>query len=208
MKYIYLHGFASGTQSGKATFFRSKLAGEGIELHVPDLVQDGFENTTVSNQLRVIHREASDESAVLIGSSMGGYLAALYAWLHQNNVSRLLLLAPAFWFAQRWPQKLGEEAVAEWERTGYREFFHYGLMRPMNVKWDLMADGLRHPGAPDFQQPALIFHGIADDVVPAAFSEEFANGRPNVSLRLLPSDHQLTDQVETIWSESRAFLLG
>jgi uncharacterized protein len=208
MKYIYLHGFASGPQSGKATFFRSRLAADGIELHVPDLAEEGFENLTISGQLGVVEREAADGAVVLIGSSMGGYLAALYASLHPDNVSRLVLLAPAFWFAHRWPDKLGSQAVAEWERTGFREFFHYGYMRPMNVHWNLMADGLRHVGAPDFRQPALIFHGTADDVVPAAFSEEFAAGRPNIKLRLLPSDHQLTDQVETIWSQCRDFLRG
>ncbi len=208
MKYIYLHGFASGPESGKALFFRAKLAGEGVDLAVPDLSEGDFENLTISKQLRVIERAAAGGPCVLIGSSMGGYLAARFAELHPEVVSRVLLLAPAFWFAQRWPDKLGAEAVAEWERTGSREFFHYGYGRAMQVRWELMADGLRHPGDPDFRQPALIFHGTQDDVVPAAFSEEFAAGRENVTLRLLPSDHQLTDQVELMWGESREFLLG
>ncbi|MDZ4797076.1 MAG: YqiA/YcfP family alpha/beta fold hydrolase [Bryobacteraceae bacterium] len=207
MKYIYLHGFASGPKSGKATFFRSRLATAGIELHIPDLAEESFENLTISGQLRVIEREAASEhQAVLIGSSLGGYLAAIYASLHPDSVAKVILLAPAFWFAHRWPEKLGAQAVADWEQTGFREFFHYGFLRTMKVRWDLMADGRLHPGAPDFHQRALIFHGTSDDVVPAAFSQEFASGRPNVTLRLLPSDHQLSDQVELIWSESRAFL--
>jgi alpha-beta hydrolase superfamily lysophospholipase len=208
MKYLYLHGFASGPQSGKATFFHSKLAEEGVDLQIPDLSRGNFEHLTISGQLQVIEDEAADAPCVLTGSSMGGYLAARYAELHPDQVSRVLLLAPAFWFAQRWPDSLGAEAVAEWQRTGSREFFHYGYGRPMSVHWELMADGLRHPGDPAFRQPGLIFHGTADDVVPAAFSEEFAAGRENVELRLLPSDHQLTDQVDRIWAESRDFLLG
>ena len=123
-------------------------------------------------------------------------------------ISKLVLLAPAFWFAQRWPESLGPEAVTEWKTVGSREFFHYSLGEPRQVWWELMADGLRHPGAPAFRQSALIFHGLADDVVPAAFSEEFASDRPNVDLRLLPSDHQLTDQVDVMWRETKHFLFG
>jgi hypothetical protein len=208
VKFLYLHGFASGPQSGKASFFREKLAAEGIELHIPDLSEGDFEHLTTSKQLRVIERESGGDPCVLIGSSMGGYLAARYAELHPGQVSHVLLLAPAFWLAQRWGNSIGPDAMQEWQRTGVREFFHYGFNRPMPVHWDLIADGLTHPGAPDFKQPGRIFHGTKDDVVPAVFSEDFAGNRPNVKLRLLDSDHQLTDQVETIWSESRDFLLG
>ena len=210
VKYVYLHGFASGPQSSKAQYFRSRMAAEyDTELVIPDLSEGDFEHLTISRQLQVIQRVLEGETnSVLIGSSMGGYLAALFAAKHASLVDKLVLLAPAFWFAQRWPESLGREAVAEWEAKGSREFFHYGVGEPKKVWWELMADGLRHPGAPDVRQSALIFHGLADDVVPAAFSEEFASGRPNVDLRLLPSDHQLTDQVDAIWRETEQFLFG
>lgn len=210
VKYVYLHGFASGPQSSKAQFFRARMAAEyGIDLVIPDLSEGDFERLTISRQLGVIEGVLEGQTgSVLIGSSMGGYLAALFAAEHHSLVSKLVLLAPAFWFAQRWPESLGPDAVAEWKAVGTREFFHYSLGEPRRVWWELMVDGLRHPGAPGFRQPALIFHGLADDVVPAAFSQEFASGRPNVDLRLLPSDHQLTDQVDVMWRETTQFLFG
>ena len=207
MKYLYLHGFASGPQSGKAQYFRSRMAEEcGIGLEIPDLSEGDFEHLTISKQLAVIARAVHGGNVVLIGSSMGGYLAALFAAAHPETVDKLVLLAPAFWFAHRWPDKLGPDAIEEWRRNGWREFYHYSLDRPMEVWWELMTDGLNYPGAPQFPQPALIFHGTADDTVPASFSEEFAAGRVNVDLRLLSSDHQLNDQVEHMWAETKRFL--
>ena len=60
---------------------------------------------------------------------------------------------------------------------------------------------------PDFRQPAVIFHGIHDTVVPPAFSRSFANTHPNAHLRLLDSDHELLNVLDAIWQEAGAFLL-
>jgi pimeloyl-ACP methyl ester carboxylesterase len=103
---LYLHGFASGPASGKAQWFRRAFIERGVDLEIPDLVEGDFENLTISGQLAVIERVAQGEAISLIGSSMGGYLAALYALRHPE-VKRLVLLAPAFHFPQRWPEELG-----------------------------------------------------------------------------------------------------
>ena len=205
MRVIYLHGFASGPSSGKAQWFRRAFAEYGIELEIPNLVEDDFENLTITGQLAVIERLARGEAVSLIGSSMGGYLAALYAARHAE-AQRLVLLAPAFQFPQRWPEELGADRAAEWERTGRLEVFHYGEIRPRHIGWELIADGRRYEAEPSFEQPALIFHGLNDSVVPHAYSERFAAAHPNVQLRLLPSDHQLTDSTQVIWNEMKDFL--
>ena len=57
VKYVYLHGFASGPQSSKAQFFRARMAAEyGIDLVIPDLNEGDFEHLTISRQLGVIER--------------------------------------------------------------------------------------------------------------------------------------------------------
>jgi pimeloyl-ACP methyl ester carboxylesterase len=201
---LYLHGFASGPASGKAQWFRRAFIERGVDLEIPDLVEGDFENLTISGQLAVIERVAQGEAISLIGSSMGGYLAALYASRHPE-VNRLVLLAPAFHFPQRWPEELGQERAADWQRTGRLEVFHYGENRPRFVGWQLIEDGRRFEAEPSFSQPALIFHGTGDTVVPHAYSEAFAAKHPNVRLRLLASDHQLTDSTELIWEDMRAF---
>lgn len=95
---------------------------------MPVLDRGDFEHLTISGQLAVVERAAAGRPVALIGSSLGGYLAALYAARHPE-VPRLVLLAPAFGFATEWPERLGAEAVEQWRRTGAREVFHYADAR-------------------------------------------------------------------------------
>ncbi|HYO84333.1 MAG TPA: YqiA/YcfP family alpha/beta fold hydrolase [Bryobacteraceae bacterium] len=204
MRYIYLHGFASGPQSSKALYMQKRFAEAGLELTIPDLNVPTFETMTISAQLDLVAELAQSECC-LLGSSMGGYLAALYA-SRSDNVRSLVLLAPAFEFFERWPLLIGSEAFATWRRTGYREVLHYGEQELRRIGWQLVEDAQSYPGAPDFRQPALIFHGLRDDTVPVQSSRFFADGRLNIQLEVLDSDHQMTDVVETIWQGTRAFL--
>ena len=57
---------------------------------------------------------------------------------------------------------------------------------------------------PDFTQPALIFHGAHDDVVPAGFSREFAASHPNARLEILNSGHELTNVLDYMAPKSPA----
>jgi pimeloyl-ACP methyl ester carboxylesterase len=202
LKYAYLHGFASGPASGKARYLKERFAVRGVDLLVPELAPEGLETLTVSGQLAIIEALRPD---VLIGSSMGGYLSALYASRH-SNVERLVLLAPAFGFPLRWPDKLGPEKTEAWRSTGFMDVYHYAEDRPARVGWCLMEDARQFPPEPDFRQPALAFHGRNDDTVPMECSEAFAATHSNVTLRVLDSDHQLTDSVELIWRETQEFL--
>ncbi len=207
MTFIYLHGFASSPASRKAQFFAGKLRERGVEVQVPHLEADGFRDLTVTGQLRAIEECARGQSVRLIGSSMGGYLAALYASLHPET-ERLVLLAPAFGFASRWRLRLGEEKFKEWRERGLIEMMHYGTGKPEAIGFGLIEDGMRYPAEPDFAQPALIFHGNGDEVVPVSFSEEFVRTRPNAQLTTMASGHELTEVMEEIWARSEEFLLS
>jgi pimeloyl-ACP methyl ester carboxylesterase len=187
---LYLHGFASGPSSGKARYFAQKFRDRGVDLEILDLAAGDFEHLTITGQLGVIERAAAGSPVSLIGSSMGGYLAALYAQRHPE-VERLVLMAPAFAFARRWPESLGADRVAEWERTGAMEVYHYGDDRQRPLHFGLLEDARRYADFPDFPQPALIFHGEHDDVVPAQYSIDFAATHPNVRLEVLDSGHEL-----------------
>lgn len=201
---IYLHGFASGPGSRKAQFFCERFRSHGIELQVPDLSEGDFENLTLTRQLGVIERLAGGRPVSLIGSSMGGYLAALYAARHRE-VTRLLLLAPAFALSRRWAEWLGEEQMSAWKQRGYLSFFHYGEASERRLSYGIVEDAARYEDFPDVTQPALVFHGRADTAVPCALSEEFARSRPNVQLTLLEDGHELLSSLETIWTAARGF---
>jgi len=207
MKVIYLHGFASSPESSKARFFAAQFATLGVECVVPALDGGDFRNLTITGQLAIVEREAAANTGPvrLIGSSLGGYLSALYAALHPEQVERLVLLAPAFCFGSHYPRELGPATMEAWKNTGVRRIPHYGYGEERDLAYTFIEDAASYPDNPDFRQPALIFHGKNDDVVPVHLSEAFAASHPNAKLRVLDSDHQLTDVTEVLWNETSAF---
>ncbi len=195
---LYLHGFASSPRSRKAQFFADRFAQIGRPIEVLDLAREGFFQLTVSGQLKVIEEAAHGEPVSLIGSSMGGYLAALYASRHPE-VETLVLIAPAFGFATRWEERLGPAAFAEWREAGSMAVHHYGSGEAARVGFGLMEDARQYPGEPDFDQPALLFHGLRDDVCPYEVSVAYAARHPNVLVQLFDAGHEMTEVVEEIW---------
>lgn len=203
---VYLHGFASGPGSKKAQYFRQRFAGEGVSLEIPDLAEGNFEGLTITGQLRVVERIARSEPVSVIGSSMGGYAAALYAARHPE-AQKAVLLAPAFGFARRWAESLGRERMEEWKRSGRMAVYHYADGRERELGYQLMEDALQYEDYPAVTQPALVFHGKNDETVPHEYSVEFAAGRQNARLELVESGHELTDVLEAMWEKIRTFLL-
>jgi pimeloyl-ACP methyl ester carboxylesterase len=202
---VYLHGFASSPSSSKARHFAERLRAAGASVVVPDLAGGAFANLTISNQLAILERIAGNEPVHLVGSSMGGYLAALFA-AKRSNVERLVLLAPAFRFHRRWVDRLGTAEMERWRREDSLEVFHYGEGRSRTLRYGLMEDSALYEDFPDFRQPALIFHGKHDDIVPVEYCEEFAQGRPNVALEVVESGHDLLNVLPAISLRSVEFL--
>ena len=205
--YIYLHGFSSGPGSTKAKYIQAQFAQIGIELQVPDLNQDDFTHLTVSRQIaQVVGLFPADGSAVtLIGSSLGGWIAAIIAQDH-SQVERLILLAPAFDFLAHWLPKIGEQQLNSWQKTGYLSIYHHAIKDLVPLHYDFLADARKYPLAEiDRNLPTRIIHGIHDDVIPVGASQSFVTSRPWVELLEWDSDHQLTDASERIWQEIRQF---
>jgi pimeloyl-ACP methyl ester carboxylesterase len=195
VRILYLHGFASSPRSRKAQAFQTSIP----NLEIPNLDENDFEHLTITNQLAVIRNTLQNEPANLIGSSMGGYLAALYAAIHPE-IARLVLLAPAFGFLTRLQQRLGGQ------RPASLEVFHHGTQSMRRVHYGLIEDAFEHPAVPHFSQPAMIFHGIHDDTVPLEVSTQFVATHPNARLIELDSDHELLNVLERIVSTAVPFL--
>jgi pimeloyl-ACP methyl ester carboxylesterase len=202
---IYLHGFASSPSSSKARYFRQRLEDTGFSVTVPDLAEGDFEHLTLSGQLRVIDQAAAGQPAALIGSSMGGYLAALYAARH-TAIERIILLAPAFGFFRLWVERMGPAAVEDWRARGSIDVFHYGEGANRALGYQLLEDAAQFEDYPDVRQPCLIFHGTRDDSVPVRYSQQFAATRPNVELHALDSGHELLDVLDFMGVRTLQFL--
>lgn len=87
---VYLHGYQSSPLSRKAQFFGRRFATLAVPFEVPNLSE-----LNVTAQLRTIEDACRGQAVTLMGSSLGGYLAALYAARHPE-VDRVVLMAPAF----------------------------------------------------------------------------------------------------------------
>lgn len=207
---VYLHGFASGPGSYKARLFLRRFAALGIDLLVPALDQGDFTHMTLTSQLRVVAQAcaaaAPGEPIGLIGSSMGGYLAALHAAAHPAGIQALVLMAPAVDFARRWRERLGEADMARWQERGEIDVAHHALGRAVPLRYDLMEDAAQTEPWPQVAAPTLVVHGRRDDVVPQERVERWGTQNPTAQLVLYDAGHELTECADEIFERAREFL--
>jgi pimeloyl-ACP methyl ester carboxylesterase len=210
MHVFYLHGFASSARSSKAAFFASRLTALGITVHVPDFNEPDFSTLTISRMIDQVGRgleSVGAEPAVLMGSSLGAFVAVQTAMKHPEQIDRMVLLAPALDFGGKRLESLGDRGVAEWERTNTLDVFHYGFGRTMPVHYELYADACRHDCLDaQLSMPIQVFQGRRDAAVDPEMVERWAGVRPNVELHMLDDDHQLLSSLDYIWREVRRFL--
>ena len=206
--YFYLHGFCSGPQSAKAKYFQQRFNYLGIPLILPDLNEPAFETLTLTRQIEQVQSLLPPYSTTLIGSSLGGLVAALLAEKHPQ-IDRLVLLAPALNFLDHWLPAMGETVLAEWKHTGSRSLYHYDRKENLNLSYQFIED-VQHPNyrAEILTRscPTLILHGTEDEVIPIEMSREYAQKRSWVKLVELPSDHSLSSQISLLWRHTFEFL--
>jgi pimeloyl-ACP methyl ester carboxylesterase len=209
---LYLHGFASSAHSSKATFFREKLASRGAVVVVPDLNDPDFSTLTVSRMLQqaaaaAVEIDAGDEPVVVIGSSLGGFVAVQLALRHPARVHRVVLLAPALDFDGDRLSELGDRGLDAWKASNQLEVFHYGYGRRMPVHYDLYVDSRQYNSFDAaLTQPIQVFQGRHDTAVNPATVERWAAVRPNVELHMLDDDHLLHGSLDYIWKQAERFI--
>lgn len=209
-RFIWLHGFGSGPKSSKASFVAARLAERGHRLEVPDLNLPAFFSLTIGRMLGQLDALAAERPGplALIGSSLGGYTAALWAESRPGRVSKLALLAPAFDLAARWSARMGPAPLADWRARGSFAFDHYALGRKEPLSVDFLHDAERHPAFPLPDAKTLVVQGLRDDVVSPDLARTFAArmtaAERDVRLLELDEGHELTGDLPRLWSELSA----
>lgn len=200
MHALYLHGFASGPHSRKGQAVGALLAGRVRSYAVVDLERGDFRGLTID---RILARTVAAAAALpadgapllLIGSSLGGYCSALLAARRMlPRLAALVLVAPAFGFASRWRERLGDGGIARWRAQGELPFFHHGEQRelPLGVGFLDSCQGLPDlPGDPGV--PAAIVHGRRDETVSWEGALAYARAHPRCELHLVDGEHSLTE---------------
>ncbi len=205
---LYLHGFASGPSSHKATVLSERFGAIGVRLAVPDLTpgEDGFERSSPSSMLAIAERLLHDAEPphAIVGSSLGGYLASVIA-SRDPSVERLVLLAPAFRLFERWSRRLTEQDLAAWRASGL-ETMHYASNRNRRIGWQFFEDARRYPPFPDVRVPALCIAGTRDETVPLADVEAFVQRTPTARLVPVEDGHELAASLDLVFEEARRFL--
>jgi pimeloyl-ACP methyl ester carboxylesterase len=208
-RYAYLHGLGSSPRSHKGVALERAFAGRGLTLERPDLNRPSFAFLDHAAMLAAVDemdaRQPHGPPWRLVGSSLGGWVAARWAELRPDRVDRLVLLCPGFDLADRWPDVVGAEQMARWQREGALALADAnGDM--VGVHWGFMESARRHPGRPEVPCPTLILHGVYDEIVPIEHSRRYAAQRPHVRLIELDDDHPLTDSIDRVVEEVlRAF---
>jgi hypothetical protein len=204
---LYLHGFASSPASSKATYIAERLRARGVRVEVPDLNRPDFSTLTVTRMLQQAGAlmDGAGEPVMLVGSSLGGFVAINLAAARPREVAHLVLLAPAVDFAPAEDSRRGpmsrEWDIDEWRRTGVLPVFHYGYGRLMQVRYSLYADAVQYDAlSAVVPMPTIVFQGTRDDTVDPAAVEAWARARPNVELHLVDDDHQLSASLPAIWT--------
>jgi len=186
-KWLYLHGFASSPESAKGVALAHHYAARGRLLERLDLRVPTPERLKLSAMMDVVRRSIGGERdrAVVFGSSLGGLTAARVAE-EDARVSALVLLAPAFRFAERWRDR----------DDGRIDLDDAARIDAGNGGW------------PDVRVPTLVVHGVRDDVVDIANSRAWARARPHVRLVEVHDGHELVASLHVIAREADRHLAG
>ena len=201
---IFVHGFGSNRRGEKALALEAECARRGWAFAAFDFRGHGESDGTMLElrgsrllmDLDAIAAEAAKRAGgpvFLFGSSLGGWASAWFAARNTTRVAACALVAPALRFFEF--LRVSQKERDEWRRTGRlrvrNEFvdveIEYGITSEAN---EFLFDTL----AIEFRAPAILFHGIEDDVVPYEVSVEFIAGAANGDVELMlfkRGDHRL-----------------
>lgn len=174
----YIHGYLSSPTSVKAILFKEKLQS------IPLKYRDGQpEDLVIADCLdRIRESIRKDNDIVLIGSSLGGFLAAATA-LNNRNVKHLILLNPAI-------------IPPSTDRTTITDL-------PQRIVQDMIEPQLFSTKL--FSQ-ITIFRGIYDDVVPDEWVLSFAQAQ-EATVHFVKDDHRFSQSIELVAEKISQLLL-
>jgi predicted esterase YcpF (UPF0227 family) len=165
----YIHGYLSDPNSTKGTLFKKTLNAKPIKYRSCEP-----EELIISECLKNIKTEIKkDSDVVLIGSSLGGFLAVKTA-IESDNINKLILLNPAIM-----PKD-------------------YDITKIKDMPQSILKD-MKDPRIFDTKIKAdiTILIGTLDDVVPNNWSVEFAKSQ-QATIKFFYDDHSFTKNIEKL----------
>lgn len=205
---VFAHGLGSTRGGEKATALEAECERRGWAFAAFDFRGHGASDGTMVEmtgarlleELDAVTRFVSERTrgpVCLVGSSMGGWASA---WLtvrlaarEPGRIAACAFVAPAFRFLEF--LRLSETERAAWQRTGRHRVQNEFIDLELGAGLLAEAESFRFTDlAAQFTTPAILFHGMRDDVVPYSVSVEFAEqcASPDIALTLFKAgDHRL-----------------
>ncbi len=213
---LYVHGFGSVRNGHKARAVKKACTARDWTFVAADFRGHGRSSGTMLDlcgsglqaDLDVVLAHLTSQGMrrlYLVGSSMGGWASSWLSLRRPELIGACALLAPSFDFANgRW-NELSPDRQKEWQTNGKIRFRNRFL--DVELGYRLVDERERFPVerlAQEWQAPALIIHGMKDEIVPyqksLAFVEQLQYDQ--VELRLIKDgDHRLQKDRERIAEE-------
>lgn len=204
---VFCPGYASDMSGTKATALLDACQSARLAMLRFDYSGHGksggrFIDGTIGSWLEdatfVIEQVVPGQELLIVGSSMGGWIALLLALRLKERLRGLLLIAPAPDFTEELIHKeLTPAQLATIKTLGVLHLpSDYGA--PMPITWRLLEEGRQHlllVGAIPITCPVRILHGIMDEDVPFALSMKLLEQLEAQDVRLIyvkDGDHRLS----------------
>ncbi|MGA1368210.1 MAG: alpha/beta hydrolase [Blastocatellia bacterium] len=215
---VFAHGLGSTHWGEKARAYEEACASRGWSFLAVDFRGHGQSDGRISEMraldwvedLALMVREARSRAGgpvFLVGSSQGGWAAAWLSILQPETVAACALIAPAL---KLWAWLALSAAEREaWVQTGRHRIQTEYL--DLELPSSLLGEAVDYPFETllqRFHHPTILFHGMADAVIPASLSLDFAERCASLDLRLCLSktgDHRLTRERHWLARESCHF---
>jgi len=204
---IYVHGFGSRRQGQKSRSLEEECSRRGWTFAAMDFRAHGESSGQMIDlrasglqadldALAEFLRERGINRLFLVGSSLGGFASAWFTLRRPDLVGACVFLAPALDFLRTRRDRLTPEEQESWRRTGRMHFCNEWL--ETEIGYGLIEEIDRFPLTRlerEWSKPALLIHGMKDDVIPHAGSLDFLQKTTAAGLELLllkDAGHRLT----------------
>ncbi len=175
---VFLHGYSSSCQSTKALFVKELCLKHNLPFIAFDLSASGQSegdilNASVETWLDdveiVLEKLSKNKQKLIIGSSLGGWLAMLYCIKNPSQVHSLLALAPAPDFHTDMLNSFDKNQLKTLKEQGYLKLQtdpqYDGLIVPYNLLLNAKNFALLQKSKIAIQKPITILQGMKDSSV-------------------------------------------
>ena len=205
---LFLHGFKSDLEGDKPKALfkfckKNKIGFLALEYSGHGKSYGKFEDGTITSWTedakKIIKRKINNKKLIIVGSSMGGWIALNLFKEFKKNILAFVGIAPAPEFLDRlmW-KKFTKKVKRQLLKNKFHKFIHGGY--EYNISYNLIKDGRRNKIFNKNYTNKIfitILHGQKDDVVPVSISKKILKIFTKAKKKLIivkRGDHSLSNK--------------